>query len=280
MPLRRVGLLLLLLLLGACSSTTFVYNRLDFVLPWYLERYVDLDRTQREQLDELLAPLLEWHRREELPRYVAFLDDIERELDQTLTLAAVEAYTQRAEFAWYRLRDPALDNLLILAGSLSDEQLAQFIAKLEKKQREYERKYLDRDDEEFHEDALDNFRESVEDYLGRLDERQVQRLEAATLSLQRADANWLREREDWIRNIRLQLRREYGWERRIVAIVRYWESQLDPESLAYYEHNTRVLQSAVVDVVNMRSERQDKHLRRRIEELREDLALLASEPSD
>lgn len=277
---RRLGLLLLLLLLGGCSSTTFVYNRLDFVLPWYLGRYVDLDRTQREQLDALLAPLLEWHRREELPRYVAFLDDLERELDQTLTLAAVEAYTRRAEFAWYRLRDPVLDNLLILAGSLSDEQLAQFIAKLEKKQGEYERKYLDRDDEEFHEDALENFRESVEDYLGRLDGPQLERLEAATLSLQRADANWLREREDWIRNIRLQLKREYGWERRIVAIVRYWESQLDPESLAYYEHNTRVLQSAVVDVVNMRSERQDKHLRRRIADLREDLALLASETNE
>jgi hypothetical protein len=279
MPLRRVGLLLLLLL-GACSSTTFVYNRLDFVLPWYLERYVDLDRTQREQLDALLDPLLEWHRREELPRYVAFLDDLERGLDQTLTLAAVEAYTQRAEFAWYRLRDPVLDNLLILAGSLSDEQLAQFIARLEKKQREYERKYLERDDEEFYEDALDDFRDTVEDYLGRLDEPQLERLEAATLSLQRADANWLSEREDWIRNIRLQLKREYGWERRIVAIVRYWESQLDPESLAHYENNTRVLQSAVVDVVNMRSERQDKHLRRRIADLREDLALLASETNE
>ena len=35
----------LLCLLGACSSTTFVYNRLDSILPWYLDDYVDLNNT-------------------------------------------------------------------------------------------------------------------------------------------------------------------------------------------------------------------------------------------
>jgi hypothetical protein len=36
--------------LSACSSTTFFYNRLDIILPWYLERYVDLDREQSRSL--------------------------------------------------------------------------------------------------------------------------------------------------------------------------------------------------------------------------------------
>ena len=41
----KAGLICTLLLLGACSSTSFVYNRLDFIVPWYADDYVDLGDT-------------------------------------------------------------------------------------------------------------------------------------------------------------------------------------------------------------------------------------------
>ncbi len=44
--------------LGACSSTTLVYNRMDFLLPWYLDDYAELDNEQEKYLDELLSPFL------------------------------------------------------------------------------------------------------------------------------------------------------------------------------------------------------------------------------
>ena len=53
---RAWCLLCCLLLLGACSSTTFVYNRLDFILPWYVDDYAELNTQQDAYLDELLAP--------------------------------------------------------------------------------------------------------------------------------------------------------------------------------------------------------------------------------
>jgi hypothetical protein len=40
----KTFLVLTLFLLSGCSSTTFFYNRLDFILPWYLDKYVDLNR--------------------------------------------------------------------------------------------------------------------------------------------------------------------------------------------------------------------------------------------
>ena len=42
----RILTLALLLLLGACSGTTFVYNRLDFLLPWYVDDYAELNGEQ------------------------------------------------------------------------------------------------------------------------------------------------------------------------------------------------------------------------------------------
>ncbi len=63
----------LFLVLTACSGTTLVYNRLDTILPWYVDDYVDLDNPQQQLLDQTLQPFLRWHRQQELPRYVEVL---------------------------------------------------------------------------------------------------------------------------------------------------------------------------------------------------------------
>ena len=74
---RYLLVLFLLLALGACSSTTFFYNRLDFILPWYVQDYVELNGQQEQYLDELLRPFLARHRVEELPTYLEILGQIE-----------------------------------------------------------------------------------------------------------------------------------------------------------------------------------------------------------
>ena len=63
----------LALLLGGCSSLSLGYNQLPRLLGWWIDGYLDLDRAQRAQLDEGLASLQRWHRREELPRWQALL---------------------------------------------------------------------------------------------------------------------------------------------------------------------------------------------------------------
>lgn len=266
---------MLCFLLAACSSTTFVYNRLDFLLPWYLERYVDLDRAQAAELDAALEPLLTWHRNEELPRYIELLEAMEAELDRPLSMQTVALYSDRMELAWYRLRDTMLDELLELATELSDEQIAEFIESLEKKQRKYERKYLERGEAEFREDAYDNLRESVEDYLGRLDVPQRQRIQQAADDIWRSDATWLQQRGRWIAVLSGQLERQPGWQARVRSTVRDWESELDAQTVTLYDHNTETVQRALVDVLNQRNERQDQRLRAKLQELAEDLATLS-----
>ena len=64
---RKSLLAALLLTLVGCSSTTFVYNRLNLIIPWYVGKYVDLSRDQKKVLDAELQPFLQWHRHEELP---------------------------------------------------------------------------------------------------------------------------------------------------------------------------------------------------------------------
>lgn len=277
-PRWRFGLLLLLALLGSCSSTTFVYNRLDFLLPWYVGRYVDLDREQSKRLDQSLDSLLAWHRSEELPRYAGFAAEMEAQIDQgPVELATVEAYTDEFEAAWYRIRDRVLEDMLSLGETLSDEQLGEFIAALEKKQRKYERKYLQRDEEKFRDDTYSELCDTFKGPLGRLTAAQRERIKLAAGDLRRSDSSWLKERAEWIAVTAQDLQREPGWQERIRDRVVNWESHTNPDRLALYEHNTLTIQKLIVDVVNIRTERQEKRVRRRLDKYRKDFETLASQ---
>jgi len=260
-----------------CSSTTFLYNRLDFLLPWYLGRYVDLDREQADWFDGRIERFLSWHRCTELPRYAAFLKRLEADLDAPLTPDLLEARVDDLETAWYRLRDPALDELLALGARLEAAQIDDFLAALRKRQGKYEDKYLERSEETFREDARENLEELLEDYLGRLTGAQRQRVARTAAELTRSDAIWLDERRTWIDRLESHLQREPGWQERIRTMIITWEAQLDDRALAVYDRNTALVQDAIVDIVNARSEGQDRRLRRRLRDLREDAQGLSAD---
>ena len=81
---------MLLTLLAAGCTMSFTYNHLDWLIPWYVDDYVDLSRQQRQLLQGQLGPVLQWHREEELERYLELLDQIEADLAGEVTAAQVE----------------------------------------------------------------------------------------------------------------------------------------------------------------------------------------------
>ncbi len=266
---------LVLALLAGCSGTKFFYNRLDFFLPWYLDDYVELDREQGQYLkQELLPPFLHWHRMQELPRYVELLDEILASLDREMTLEQLEAFTGTAELAMDRLQRRSLDWMLALGTALDDDQIAQFHAALQEQQEEFEEEYLERSDREFREEACERLEDRAREYLGRLQREQKAQLATACDQLLRSDQLWLDERAEWLLQLRHLLRREPGWEQRLREAVAQRGSTVSEDYRAVYDHNFRTIQLAVVDLLNGRTERQDGHLRRKLEKLREDLRQL------
>ena len=85
-------MLVALIFLSACSSTTFLYNRLDTLIGWYVDDYVTLDKTQRDSFDVRLDALLAWHREEELPRYIDFLGRFDAQLNQSLSAEQLDGF--------------------------------------------------------------------------------------------------------------------------------------------------------------------------------------------
>lgn len=273
----RMYLLLALLVLGGCSSTTFVYNRLDFLLPWYLDDYVELNTVQDQFLDDQLKPFLAWHRALELPLYLQILDDIDRRLDRELTADDIAAISLEFEDAWFRLEGRALDWLLALGERLTDEQVQEFLAALWEQQEEYEKKYLKRSDREYRRDSYDNLVDNMQDYLGRLDRDQKQVLESASEQLMRSDMIWLRERTGWVQRMEVFMQREPGWQQAVRDSIKRRSETVSADYLELYEHNLGVIHAALAQVLNSRTDKQDRRLRKKIADLREDLQTLVAQ---
>jgi hypothetical protein len=270
----RWSVVVCLLLLSACSSTTFLYNRLDFLLPWYLGGYMDLDRPQKQMLDDLLEPYLYWHRSEELPLYLTTLEQVESDLDGPLTLEQVAATSLEFEEAWLRLEQKSLNWMLLLGQDLSDQQLADFLAKLKEQQVEYEEEYLPRSDVEYREEAYEGLLDSFKDFLGRLEPSQIQVLNDTADAMLRSDAIWLTERSAWLLRLETTLQREPGWEQGVRDSIASRDEDTSADYQLVYAHNIERIQLAIVEVVNSRNDKQDKHLRRKLANLNGDLRTL------
>jgi hypothetical protein len=274
-----VGLLLLCVLAG-CSSTSFFYNRLDFFVPWYLGDYVSLDRSQDELLENQLQPFLAWHRQDELPRYIALLDRAQSTLDRPVTRDDLADLVVDGERALDRLQNRALDWMLVLGDALREDQLADFMRELREQQAEFEEKYLERDDARYQDDACERLQDNARRYLGRLQSEQKTRLAVGCASLQRSDGVWLAEREAWLDRLEVLLQREPDWHAALRQALTQRRENVADAYRDIWSHNTSVIQRAVVDLLNTRTERQDVHLRRELGKLRADLVALVEQGRD
>jgi hypothetical protein len=271
---RSVCVVCCILFLGACSSTNFVYNRLDFLIPWYIDDYVDLNAQQSRYLDEELRPFLVWHRSFELPDYLKILQGIQDNLGREQTPEMFVAVFGDGETAWLRLEDKGLDWMLGLGAQLSDAQIVELMEKLWETQVEYKEDYLERTDEEFFEETYERAVDSAREYLGPLSDEQLALLETFSRSMQRSDRYWLQERAHWLTELTVLLERNPGWQQRVRDAIEARRQNLSPEYQRVYDHNMQAIFEVVAKLLNSRSERQDEHLRDRIAFLVEDLEAL------
>ena len=269
-PSNRTGLLAslaLLLLLTGCTAS-FTYNRLDWLIPWWVDDYVDLTRDQRRDLRGSLEPALRWHREEELGRYLELLDRVESDIQTGVEPEMVRGWFQAIIQAAERVEAAMLDVALDFGGSVSDEQVGELLVRVWERQSEFEEEFLERSDEEYAEDNAEYLVDGFEDLLGRLSDEQEQKLRQAAMSLQRFDSAWLDERSRWLRDLESLLQRDPGWQQAVRE--RYEQPIRDrtPEYQDILDYNLGVISRAAARVLDSMSDRQRAHLADEIEDWR------------
>jgi hypothetical protein len=261
---------LVVLLIAGCVGS-FAYHRLDWLIPWYVDDYVDLSREQRESLRDQLLPLLQWHREEELARYQLLLDEVEKAMQQQVTAAQVEGWIAELMQAISRVEETMLDLALEFGAGISDAQMQEFISSMHKEQDEYEDEFLSRTQAEYVHENAENLEGMLERLTGHLGHGQKQRLQQAAQSMQRFDAVWLEERQQWLAQLEVLLQREEGWQSEVRQGYLARELNRPAQYTEIVDHNIRVIAAALADVLNSRSDKQKKHTAHEFVDMRKSL---------
>lgn len=270
---KFLAILLLPMLLTSCT-VSFTYNHLDWIIPWYVDDYVDLTRDQKKSLRQQLEPILAWHREEELVRYVEILDGIEASLAQPLTAEEVNRWIQLIVDAAERTELRMLQLGLGFSDELTDAQMQEFIDALWERQRDFEEEFLERTDEEYVEDNGEEMAQFMKKLIGRLSPEQKARFQVAAGELCRFDQPWLTDSENWLNELEPLLQRSGDWKTAVEDAFKKRKSERTPEFRACLDLNYAVISQAAADVLNGASERQRDHLYREIEKLRSRLLKL------
>jgi Spy/CpxP family protein refolding chaperone len=145
---RRLFLTLLLMALAGCSSLTLGYDQLPRLLGWWLDDYVDLDRTQQRQLDAALQQMHDWHRREELSRWQALLTQAERMLEGGFDDAELLQLETALTDSLRRTAQKMAPLAAPLLASLKPEQWAQMQRVMAEKQQAWREREQEQDADE------------------------------------------------------------------------------------------------------------------------------------
>ena len=274
---RLFLMLLLVTTLVGCSANRLLYNRADTFIRWAADDYVTLNREQQAAFDQRLDDFLAWHRSEELPRYREFIITSLDTLEDGVTLEEAVVISEEIDLAADRFQAQFIELLLATAEDLSDEQIQDFLAELERNQAEYADERLVRDEETYYADSVKTMKDLVKRLIGRLDRDQRAEIEQRSMDLTRLDGLWHDDRARWGRALRVILEAKApGWQAEIRKLGETRSEARIPEYVAGIEHNGDVILALLVDIINSRTERQDRRMRRFLQGLVDDIDALTA----
>ena len=275
-PLRCLLLSLVLgLSLTACSRIALVYDNLDWLIPWRLDSYLNLDREQRTWLEPRLQAHLQWHCSRELPRYLDWLQRTRTLLEQAEpSPAALDARLDEIEAALARIGHEITPTAIALLQNLDDEQVAELFAELEQKNREAREKFLEPPLATQIEERQQRLQERLRPWLGRLNERQEIHLEEWATRLAEHSRLWLDNRERWQAQLRaaLDMRGSPAFAARLGHLLQEPQAYYRAQYRAAYEHARQATATLFSQLLASADAEQRRRLTQRLDALHDDFS--------
>lgn len=279
---RRARLACALLVLAGLSACTtgFVYNRLDWVVAWYVDGLVSLDDKQEDRLHDIVRRTLVWHRQSQLPRYIALFDEMAVEADRPVSAERLEArYQQVAGFLDDFLRHVLPDAAGLLA-TLTDEQISELMKNVEEDNEDIWDEFAGDTPEVRQKRRVKNAVRSLQRFVGRLSADQSVLVESRLGRLHDVSDQWMERRRHWQGRFFDVLRSVPGGPPLEAALL---DLAMNPDQFDTGDYrrrvdgNRRLIMSMIAELSEGLTPRQRKHLRQKFEEYADDLRKMAAE---
>ena len=167
-----IGLLGAAVAVTGCSAIKLGYNSMPQVSAWWFDGYLDLPEDQESRMREDLSRLHQWHRRQELPKIGALLQQAERMAVNDLTADEVCALVPTIRLRLAAVGDQAEPAAVTLVLALQPEQLTHLQRKYEKNNREYRKDWVDLPIQDLRDKRFKQYVDRLETFYGRLQDSQ------------------------------------------------------------------------------------------------------------
>ena len=268
-------LLCLSLLVTACSRIGLAYRNLDWLVPWRLNDYLNLDRQQQAWLRPRLQAHLQWHCSAELPRYIDWLQTTESILAQPQPDSA-QLLEQFAQFdaALNRIGVEITPTAIELLQGLSKQQVRELYAAMDEDNLEDRQDFLDPPLATQISERQTRMQERLRPWLGRLNAAQTEHIATWANSLGEQNRLWLENRQLWQAELRKVVaeRDSADFAERVTRLLQQRESFYSDEYRASYGRSRQALATLFSQLLSNSDEAQRERLSHRLRDLRRDLA--------
>ncbi|MBA1304353.1 hypothetical protein B2J73_05240 [Stutzerimonas stutzeri] len=275
----RLFLLMLLctFLLVGCSRATLVYRNLDTLIPWTLNDYLDLDRTQQRELRQRLREHLAWHCSTQLPELLARLDRLERSsAGGQLEPSDLEPHYRGVRDAMHSIAVEVTPTATDLLRALNDAQVEELRKALDENRREHREKYLEPPLEQQIRERAERMQERLQYWFGPLNAQQRQRVLRWAHTLSEQNSRWLRNREQWQAMLLAAVEQRHGadFDKRIARLLQDREALLNEDDRAALQRAEQAGLELVADLHRLADDGQRAHLSGRLTQLQSDFGSL------
>ncbi len=173
---KRLGIAMALTALTSCSAVKLSYEKADWLLAQWAGRYVDLTSEQERALRTEVSDLKRWHRGNELPEYARLLDAAAVHLQAGMTRAQIEETVALVRARARVLGEQAGASFAPVLANLSEAQLREMEARFEADNRRFVKRHLSGSPQDQVERRSAWLQNQLEDWFGKLDRVQRERV--------------------------------------------------------------------------------------------------------
>jgi uncharacterized protein YeaO (DUF488 family) len=274
---KKLILIFAVLLLSGCSAK-FVYNNVEWLAYWYVDDFIELTDEQEVEVDKKLTAWMQWHREQELPKYLAHLNELSSDIaSQSISMERMDYHQEKLRGHWERVKIHIIPDLVELSPMLNDEQIESMFAEIDRQneeEAEERAEHMEKSPEKRKRESIKRNKKNLKRWLGKLSSEQETLIENMHGKYHNNGALWQAYRERYQAELKLHFQsndRGEAFQNRLQELLLKPEVFRGEELNRRNDENAATYKSFLQAVDALATEKQRNHLVDEITEFGEDI---------
>lgn len=275
---RLLTISLLLVVLTGCG-VKFWYNQLDWLVPWYIDDYVELNAEQQHQLEHMLIAQTTWHRSQQLPLYVTWIEQLKNDIESGAIHQSYDSHSETLGKFYQTLLEALAGDVAGLMMELDREQSQELITQLQQNDADWSERIQQRTAEENLQHRRERIADSLADWIGKLSKQQKALVADWVAGSKSTIDERLLYRARWRDALKALLALDYSQHKQkaLAALFLNYRSFQSESLTQLNQHNNRLTKLYLLRIYDTLSARQKRRLLNKLLDYHEDFSDLAED---